>query len=61
MTKNKSAISDDEITHEEIIGRVKNRFKELKEKQWDWESFYNGWFEGRADLKFNPPNLNRKK
>jgi hypothetical protein len=35
---------------ERIIGRVKERFKELEEKKWDWRSFYNGWLEGRADM-----------
>lgn len=33
-----------------LIGRVKDRFKELKHKRWDWRSFYNGWIEGRVDL-----------
>lgn len=33
-----------------MIGRVKERFKELEEKQWDWRSFYGGWMEGRADM-----------
>jgi hypothetical protein len=33
-----------------IIGRVKDRFKELEAKGWDWRSFYNGWLEGRTDM-----------
>ncbi len=35
---------------ERIIGRVKDRFKELEAKQWNWRSFYNGWLEGRSDM-----------
>lgn len=33
-----------------LIGRVKERFKELEEKQHDWRSFYCAWFEGRVDM-----------
>lgn len=33
-----------------LTGSVKERFKELEEKQHDWRSFYNGWIEGRADM-----------
>lgn len=33
-----------------LIGRVRERFKELEAKGWDWRSFYNGWLEGRADM-----------
>lgn len=33
-----------------MVGRVKDRFKELEAKGWDWRSFYNGWLEGRADM-----------
>jgi hypothetical protein len=33
-----------------LIGRVKDRFKELEEKKWEWRSFYNGWLEGRVDM-----------
>lgn len=34
----------------EIIGEVKERFAELKHKEWDWQSFYNGWLEGRTRM-----------
>lgn len=33
-----------------LIGRVRERFKELLHKEWDWRSFYHGWLEGRADM-----------
>lgn len=33
-----------------LIGRVRERHKELIEKAWDWRSFYNGWLEGRVDM-----------
>jgi hypothetical protein len=32
-----------------VIGSVKERFKQLKHKGWDWNSFYNGWIEGRVN------------
>ena len=32
------------------IGRVRDRFKELESKDFDWRSFYNGWLEGRVDI-----------
>ena len=38
------------INSEQLIGKPKNRFDELKHKNWDWSSFYNGWIEGRASL-----------
>ncbi len=34
----------------ELIGSVKERFKELEYKDWDYKSFYNGWLEGRFNL-----------
>ena len=33
-----------------VIGFAKERFKQLKHKEWDWRSFYNGWLEGRVDM-----------
>lgn len=33
-----------------LIGNPQQRFKELKHKDWDWRSFYNGWLEGRFNL-----------
>jgi hypothetical protein len=33
-----------------MVGRAKERFKELEEKEWEWRSFYGGWLEGRADM-----------
>ena len=33
-----------------LIGNVKNRFKQLERKNWEWRSFYNGWIEGRAQM-----------
>ena len=30
-----------------IIGSVEERFDQLKRKNFDWSSFYNGWVEGR--------------
>jgi hypothetical protein len=48
-----------EWTSEAIIGRVRDRHKELKAKGWDYSAFYNGWLEGRVDMlqqcKWNPP------
>lgn len=35
---------------ERMVGRVKDRFKELEEKNHEWRSFYNGWLEGRYDM-----------
>jgi len=32
-----------------LIGRARERFRELADKGWDWRSFYNGWLEGRMD------------
>jgi len=34
----------------EIIGDVKERFKELEHKGLDWKSFYSGWIEGRTSI-----------
>lgn len=31
-----------------LIGFAKKRFDELKRKDWEWRSFYNGWLEGVA-------------
>lgn len=31
---------------EEIIKKVKERYKELEHKGYDWKSFYNGFLEG---------------
>lgn len=42
--------SSNEWDSERVIGCVKERFKELEEKKWDWRSFYNGWLEGRSDM-----------
>lgn len=39
-----------EWTSEKLIGRVKDRHKELKGKGWDYRAFYNGWLEGRVDM-----------
>jgi hypothetical protein len=38
------------IESKKLIGRVKDRFNELKHKKFDWSSFYHGWLEGRVDL-----------
>lgn len=40
-----------ESWHYELIGRVKQRFDELSDKQFQWHSFYHGWLEGRFDMK----------
>lgn len=37
---------------EQIIGRVRERHKELNNYEFDYKSFYNGWMEGRVDLLF---------
>lgn len=46
----------------ELIGRARDRWQEIDNKDLDWKSFYNGWLEGRIDL-FSPPQLqaNQKK
>ena len=46
----KEVNKEPEWDSERLIGRVKDRFKELEAKQWDWRSFYNGWLEGRSDM-----------
>ena len=33
-----------------MIGKVRDRYKELERKEYDWKSFYNGWLEGRSDF-----------
>jgi hypothetical protein len=36
-----------------LIGTVKERFKEIfrPDRRWDvWRGFYNGWLEGRIDM-----------
>jgi len=38
------------MSSEELIGKCRQRFKELALKEYDWVSFYNGWLEGRMDL-----------
>jgi len=38
------------MSSEELIGKCRQRFKELALKEYDWISFYNGWLEGRVDL-----------
>ena len=43
------------MNSQEIIGRVRDRFKELEHKEWDYRSFYNGWLEGRVDLLKQTP------
>lgn len=47
---NEQPVEQKEWDSKRIIGRVKDRFKELIEKGWDWRGFYNGWLEGRADM-----------
>jgi hypothetical protein len=48
--QSKEGNKEAEWDSERMIGRVKERFKELEEKEWDWRSFYNGWLEGRSDM-----------
>ncbi len=36
----------------ELIGDVHKHFDLLKDKNWDWVSFYNGWLEGRFEMLF---------
>lgn len=39
-----------------LIGTVKERFKEIfrPDRRWDvWRGFYNGWLEGRTDMLNN--------
>jgi len=33
-----------------LIGNVDERFDNLKRKNFEWGSFYNGWIEGRAAM-----------
>ena len=40
----------EEWNSERMIGRVKDRFKELEAKKFEWRSYYNGWLEGRSDM-----------
>ena len=44
------AVEQKEWDSERMIGRVKDRFKELEKKEFEWRSFYNGWIEGRSDM-----------
>ena len=34
------------MTSQEIINKVKERYKELEHRGYDWNSFYNGFLEG---------------
>lgn len=45
-----SPLKEIEWDSRRLIGRVRDRFRELIKKGWDWRSFYNGWLEGRADM-----------
>ncbi len=36
----------------ELIGNVHEHFEQLKEYNFDWKSFYNGWIEGRTQMVF---------
>lgn len=47
MQKISSLLKFDSV---KLVGRARDRFKELKYKNWDWRSFYNGWLEGRVDI-----------
>lgn len=51
------SLQEEKMTSEKIIGTVKERFNELRHKNWDWSSFYHGWIEGRANMWANrqPP------
>ncbi len=40
------------MNSEQIIGRIRERHKELNNYEFDYKSFYNGWMEGRVDLLF---------
>lgn len=33
-----------------LIGDVEKQHKDLKHKNWDWRSFYNGWIQGRTQM-----------
>jgi hypothetical protein len=33
-----------------LIGKVEERFDDLKRKNFEWGSFYNGWIEGRIAM-----------
>jgi hypothetical protein len=50
MARRLLQLAPDEWDSHALIGRVKDRFEELKHKQWQWSSFYHGWLEGRADM-----------
>jgi len=39
------------MTLKEYIEILKERYKELEHKEWDWRSFYNGALEGWAILQ----------
>jgi beta-lactamase superfamily II metal-dependent hydrolase len=45
----------------ELIGNPKRRFNQLKLKQYDWCSFYNGWLEGRMNMAFGYPDEPKNK
>ena len=32
------------------IGCVRDVYKDLEHKEFEWRSFYNGWLEGRVDI-----------
>lgn len=38
-------------TSTEIINKAKERFEELKDKDFEWRSFYNGFLEGYTITK----------
>ena len=33
-----------------LIGNVNSKRQLVEVKKWDWQSFYNGWIEGRVDM-----------
>lgn len=39
-----------EFNGKKLTEGSKERFSELSSKNWDWQSFYNGWTEGRSRL-----------
>jgi len=43
-------ISHKEYGSVELVGNFEHRFTELKDKDFERRSFYNGWKEGRAEL-----------
>lgn len=37
---------------EKIIGDVRLNFENLKHKNFEWKSYYNGWIQGRSNMLF---------